>query len=106
MPRKPAPIVHESDEWDGIPLDRLLAMSESIDAIFIDRRKPKQAISMRVDPDLITIAKRIAGQWGLGYQTLFRVWLMEGANRYVRQQGRKPDDEKDEVAMSAPQAAR
>jgi predicted DNA binding CopG/RHH family protein len=82
---RPASAREESEEWDQVPLEKLLKDSEPLDAIFVDRRKPKQAISMRVDPDLIVASKRIAIQLGLGYQTLFRLWLMEGLGRYYRE---------------------
>ncbi len=78
-------IVQESETWDRLSLEKLIEQSEPLDAVIVDRRKPKQTISMRVDPELIVAAKRIANQLGLGYQTLFRVWLMEGLSRYYRE---------------------
>jgi predicted DNA binding CopG/RHH family protein len=73
----------ESDEWDKKSLGQLLAESEPTDIRFVDRR-PKKAISLRVDEDLINAGKRAAGEVGVGYQTLFRMWLIEGLRRHQR----------------------
>jgi predicted DNA binding CopG/RHH family protein len=73
----------ESDEWDKKSLEELIAESEPTDIRFIDRR-PKKAISLRVDEGLIEAGKRAAKEAGIGYQTLFRMWLVEGLRRHNR----------------------
>ncbi len=80
-PRKFSSLMEESDWWDRLSLEEILAMSQPEDIKFVDRR-PKKAISLRVDPDLITAAKRAAAEVGIGYQTLFRMWLIEGLRQY------------------------
>jgi len=87
-------LLEESEEWDEAPLERVLEESERVSARIIDRRKPKKAISLRVDPDLITATKKIAAEWGIGYQTLFRYWLLTGFSRYV---GSRREPELDEI---------
>jgi len=77
--------LEESDYWDSLSLDELLEGSEPVDIVFVDRRPPKQMISLRVDAEVITAAKRIARKMGLGYQTLFRMWVVEGLSRYNKQ---------------------
>ena len=73
--------LRESDEWDKKSLEELIAESEPTDIKFIDRR-PRKAISLRIDEAIIKEAKTVADDMGLGYQTLFRMWLIEGLRRY------------------------
>jgi predicted DNA binding CopG/RHH family protein len=77
----------ESDEWDKKPLDQLWADSEPVDFTPVDKR-PKKAISLRLDEPLIAAGKRAAEDVGVGYQTLFRMWLIEGLRRH--KQNAKP----------------
>ena len=80
-PGKFSSLMEESDWWHQLSLEEILAISEPEDIKFVDRR-PKKAISLRVDPDLITAAKHAAAEVGIGYQTLFRMWLIEGLRRH------------------------
>jgi len=73
--------LEESDRWDEMSLEELLAVSEPEDIKFVDRR-PRRAISLRVDEEVIEAAKHAAGELGLGYQTLFRMWVIDGLRRY------------------------
>ena len=41
----------------------------------------KQAISIRLDPEQIEAAKRIAARKSIGYQTQLRIWIAEGLTR-------------------------
>ena len=77
--------LEESDRWDRMSLQELIDASEPVEAKLIDRR-PRKSISLRVDQELILAAKRAADELGLGYQTLFRMWLIEGLKRYRQQQ--------------------
>jgi len=43
---------------------------------FIDKR-PKKAISMRIDEDTLDELKKVAKSKGIGYQTLARMWIQE-----------------------------
>lgn len=76
-------LMEESDWWDERSIEELIAMSEpdDEDSEFVDAR-PKKAISLRLTETMITEAKRIATELGLGYQTLFRMWLMDGLRRH------------------------
>jgi predicted DNA binding CopG/RHH family protein len=71
----------ESDYWDQFTLEELWEMSEPVDWRPIDAR-PKKAISIRLTEKMIGDAKRIANELGIGYQTLFRMWLMDGLKRH------------------------
>jgi predicted DNA binding CopG/RHH family protein len=82
-PKEFSSLMEESDWWDQRSLEELIAMSEpdDEDIKFIDAR-PKRAISIRLTERMIADAKRIATDLGIGYQTLFRMWLMEGLKRH------------------------
>lgn len=73
----------ESDYWDQFSVQELWETSEpdDEDIKFIDAR-PKKAISIRLTESMIAEGKRVAKDLGLGYQTLFRMWLMDGLRRH------------------------
>src|SRR3990172_8435136 len=80
--------LRESDEWDKKSLEELIAESEPTDIKFIDRR-PRKAISLRIDEAIIKEGKTAADGMGLGYQTLFRMWLIEGLRRHREQKSER-----------------
>ena len=71
----------ESDYWDSLSLEELIAMSEPVDWRPVDAR-PKKAISLRLTVNLIDRGKEAAAEMGIGYQTLFRMWIMDGLKRH------------------------
>lgn len=79
-------LLEESDWWDSLSMEEILAMSEPDDEFegFIDAR-PKKAVSLRLTEALIADGKVAAKELGLGYQTLFRIWITEGLRRHKRQ---------------------
>jgi len=47
-------------------------------------RAPKtQAISLRLDPTILGLARRMARRKGIGYQTLIKIWITEAVAREV-----------------------
>jgi hypothetical protein len=83
-------LLAESDSWDELTLGELLAESEPIEAVINDRRQPKKPISIRVEGNVLAETKEMAARLGLGYQTLFRIWLREGLTRYSRRVASRP----------------
>jgi predicted DNA binding CopG/RHH family protein len=73
--------LEESDYWDSLSLEELWETSEPVEEKLIDAR-PKKAVSLRLTESLIADAKQAAKEIGIGYQTLFRVWLMDGLRRH------------------------
>ena len=51
---------------------------EDVKEPIVDRRGRKKGIYIRIDPEAIELARNIGADLGLGYQTLFRMWIMEG----------------------------
>jgi len=58
---------------------------EDVKEPIVDRRGRKKGIYIRIDPEAIELARNIGADLGLGYQTLFRMWIMEGLRRHVTQ---------------------
>ena len=47
-------------------------------------RPPRsQAISLRLDPTMLGLTKRIARRKGIGYQTLLKIWITEAVSREI-----------------------
>jgi predicted DNA binding CopG/RHH family protein len=81
MPKSKEEWLKESDYWDSLSFDEIMAMSEPVDWRPVDAR-PKKAVSLRLTESLISDAKKAAKEMGIGYQTLFRIWLMDGLRRH------------------------
>lgn len=74
----------ESDYWDNLSLEELIEMSEPVDWKPVDAR-PKKQISLRLTESLIQRGKEVAAEKGIGYQTLVRMWIIEGLKRHKLQ---------------------
>ena len=74
----------EAEFWEThSPLD-FAGEFEEVKEPIVDRRGRKKGIYIRVDPGAITLARHIGAELGIGYQTLFRMWIMEGLSRQAR----------------------
>jgi predicted DNA binding CopG/RHH family protein len=58
---------------------------EEVKEPVVDRRPRKKGIYIRIDPEAINAARNIGADLGIGYQTLFRIWIMEGLSRNLPQ---------------------
>lgn len=47
------------------------------------RFRPSQAISLRMDPTVLGLVKRIARTKGIGYQTLIKLWIGDAVHREI-----------------------
>ena len=71
----------EAEFWEThSPLD-FPGEFEEVKEPIVDRRGRKKGIYIRIDPEAIELARHIGADLGLGYQTLFRMWIMEGLAR-------------------------
>jgi predicted DNA binding CopG/RHH family protein len=77
-------LLEESEWWDQLSIEEIIAMSEpdAEDIRFVDAR-PKKAVSLRLTESLIDKGKEAAAELGMGYQTLFRMWIMDGLRRHL-----------------------
>ena len=74
----------EAEFWEThSPLD-FPGEFEEVKEPIVDRRGRKKGIYIRLDPEAIELARNIGAGLGIGYQTLFRMWIMEGLSRHAR----------------------
>ena len=72
----------EAEFWEThSPLD-FADQFEEVKEPIVDRRSRKKGIYIRVDPAAIELGRNIGAELGIGYQTLFRMWIMEGLGRH------------------------
>ena len=75
----------EAEFWEThSPLD-FPGEFEEVKEPIVDRRARKKGIYIRIDPEAINAARSIGADLGIGYQTLFRMWIMEGLSRNLPQ---------------------
>lgn len=67
----------EAEYWDTHDSTEVLEETEPVAVQFVDRRPPKQQLTIRLEPDAIEQIKVVAQRKGIGYQTLIRIWVME-----------------------------
>ncbi|MDQ2807132.1 MAG: BrnA antitoxin family protein [Chloroflexota bacterium] len=70
-------VMEESDFWDTHEVTDFLDELTEVDVIFVDARRKKIPVSMRLEQAMVTQLKTIARRQGIGYQTLIRMWLLE-----------------------------
>ena len=49
------------------------------------KKERKQSLTIRIEQQQIALAKIIAGQKGLGYQTQMRMWIREGIHKELQE---------------------
>lgn len=54
-----------------------------------DTRLSKEPLSIRIDPRHVDLAKQIAERKSIGYQTLMRMWIVEGIERELEAMNRR-----------------
>lgn len=71
-----------ADIWDKLPPGRPVKLSRKLSKAVRERHaRGKTAISIRLEPEQIIRAKRIAQRKSVGYQTQLRLWIAEGIQR-------------------------
>jgi predicted DNA binding CopG/RHH family protein len=71
-----------ADGWDELPAANHAKPSAALEQSIRERHaRAKSAISIRLVPDQIAAAKKIAEAKSVGYQTQLRMWIAEGIQR-------------------------
>lgn len=71
-----------ADVWNQLPESKPAKPSKALAEAIRDHSKvAKSAISIRLAPDQIESAKKIAASKSVGYQTQLRMWIAEGIRR-------------------------
>jgi predicted DNA binding CopG/RHH family protein len=74
-----------AEVWDQLPEGRQVKPAEKLSKSIRERHvSAKTPISLRLTPEQITAAKRIAARKSVGYQTQLRMWVSEGIRREAK----------------------
>jgi predicted DNA binding CopG/RHH family protein len=74
-----------ADVWDQLPEAMQAKPSAALVRKIRDRHaRAKSPISLRLAPEQIVAAKRVAAAKSVGYQTQLRMWIAEGIRREAR----------------------
>src|SRR5260370_36408448 len=71
--------------WDHLPEGRQVKLSAELSKAIRERHKrAKSTISLRLVPEQIAAAKKIAAKKSVGYKTQLRMWIAEGIRREAK----------------------
>jgi len=71
-----------ADVWDHLPEGQPAKLPAALGKVIRERHaRAKSPISLRLLPNQITAAKKIAAVKSVGYQTQLRMWIAEGIRR-------------------------
>lgn len=74
-----------ADLWDQLPVAKQSKPSKALEKSIRERHAAaKSPISIRLVPDQIAAAKKIAAAKSVGYQTQLRMWIAEGIRREAK----------------------
>jgi predicted DNA binding CopG/RHH family protein len=74
-----------ADMWDQLPAGRQVKPAAALAESIRERHaRAKSPISIRLVPEQIMAAKKIAAAKSVGYQTQLRMWIAEGIRREAK----------------------
>ncbi len=74
-----------AEVWDRLPAGKKSKLSAGLEKSIRERHADaKSPISIRLVPDQIAAAKKIAAAKSVGYQTQLRMWIAEGIRREAK----------------------
>jgi predicted DNA binding CopG/RHH family protein len=74
-----------AEVWDQLPEEKQSRPSAALRKMIQGRHaKAKSPISIRLVPEQIEAAKKIAARKSVGYQTQLRMWIAEGIRREAK----------------------
>src|SRR5881628_2330949 len=74
-----------AEVWDQLPESRPAKTSAALAKSILERHaRAKSPISIRLVPEQIAAAKKIAAAKSVGYQTQLRMWIAEGIRREAK----------------------
>lgn len=74
-----------ADMWDQLPAGKQVKPSAALAESIRERHaRAKSPISIRLVPEQIMAAKKIAAAKSVGYQTQLRMWIAEGIRREAK----------------------
>jgi predicted DNA binding CopG/RHH family protein len=77
-----------ADVWEQLPPSKPAKLSAALAKSIRERHAAaKSPISIRLVPEQIAAAKKIAAAKSVGYQTQLRMWIAEGIQREAKRPG-------------------
>jgi predicted DNA binding CopG/RHH family protein len=74
-----------AEVWDQLPESKPAKLSAALAKSIRERHAvPKSPISIRLGPEQIAAAKKVAAAKSVGYQTQLRMWIAEGIRREAK----------------------
>jgi predicted DNA binding CopG/RHH family protein len=74
-----------AEVWDKLPASRQAKLSTALAKSIRERHAcAKSPISIRLAPEQIAAARKIAAAKSVGYQTQLRMWIAEGIRREAK----------------------
>lgn len=74
-----------AEVWDQSPKGQSVRLSKALAKSIRERHaRAKAPISLRLLPEQIAAAKKVAAAKSIGYQTQLRVWIAEGIRREAK----------------------
>jgi len=74
-----------AEVWDQLPEEKQARPSAALEKLIQERHaKAKSPVSIRLVPEQIKAAKKIAATKSVGYQTQLRMWIAEGIRREAK----------------------
>jgi predicted DNA binding CopG/RHH family protein len=74
-----------ADAWDQLPEAKPAKVSKALGKSILERHAAaKTPISIRLGPEQIAAAKKIAAAKSVGYQTQLRMWIADGIRREAK----------------------
>ncbi len=71
--------------WDRLSEEKPVKLSgKLVRSIRARHARAKLPISLRLEPEQIAVAKKIAAAKSVGYQTQLRIWISEGIRREAK----------------------
>ena len=74
-----------AEVWDRLPASKAAKLSPSLEkSVRARHAQTKSPISLRLEPEQIAAAKKVAAAKSVAYQTQLRMWIAEGIRREAR----------------------
>lgn len=67
------------DDFESVEIE----ISSELEGKILNKRELKKPVTLRLEPSQIEAVKNIASKKGLPYQTLIRMWIVDGIRKEI-----------------------
>ena len=78
----------EAEWWDRQDITEIEGLELVEEDVFL--KPKKQVVSIRLDPRLVDLLKKVAREKGIGHTTLARMWILEKLREHQTGEGKEP----------------